>query len=251
MTQTQCSRPYGTSICHLHTAIWLGKCQSILTQIRHSSEPDMVCHRVFPFSPTTCWPAGHFSLEWPLAQPGGLVQPEHSLSQEDANSDRPENAHLGPPHLRSRRDALQPPEVLRDHLARNTCVHIPAGGLRCISWNTRGLLGPAASSQHTREQKHIYLTRVAKNNDICLQETHGKDEFLQAVHILFPPFRLLGAVTLNSVNEGGSAFFVHKNFLPDGAVVNHTPTCQGRSHSDHSVLVVVNVHFELGIERSA
>ena len=36
---------------------------------------------------------GPMSLEWPLAQPP--VQPEHSLSQEDANSDRPGNAHLG------------------------------------------------------------------------------------------------------------------------------------------------------------
>ena len=49
---------------------------------------------------------------------------------EDANSDRYENAHLGPLHQRWRRDAFQPPEVLRDHLARDTCVHI----LRCISW---------------------------------------------------------------------------------------------------------------------
>ena len=80
ITQTQCSRPYGTTTCYLHTAIWLGKCQCILTQVQRSSEPDMVCHRVSPFSPTNCLPAGPMSLEWPLAQPGGLVQPGHSLS---------------------------------------------------------------------------------------------------------------------------------------------------------------------------
>ena len=64
ITQTQCSRPYGTATCYLHTAIWLGKCQSILTQIEHSCEPDLVCQRISPFISTTCWPAGPMSLEW-------------------------------------------------------------------------------------------------------------------------------------------------------------------------------------------
>ena len=58
ITQTQCSRPCGTLTCYLHTAIWLGRSQSLLTQIQQSSERDMVCHRVSPFTPTTCWPAG-------------------------------------------------------------------------------------------------------------------------------------------------------------------------------------------------
>ena len=60
ITQTQCSRPYGIASCYVHNTIWLGKCQFILAQVQHSSEPDMVCHRVSPFSPTTCWPAGPF-----------------------------------------------------------------------------------------------------------------------------------------------------------------------------------------------
>ena len=45
-----------------------------------------------------------------------LVQSNHSLSQEDASGERPENAHLAPPHLRWRSDALQPPEVQRHRL---------------------------------------------------------------------------------------------------------------------------------------
>ena len=141
------------------------------------------------------------SLEWPLAPSGGLAQSSHSLSQEDANGDRPENAPLGLPHLRWRRDALQPPEVQRDRLAGNTCVHIPDGGFRCITWNTKGLLGSPASWQHSRERKHIYLTRHAKDNDIiCLQETHGKDEFLQAIQVLVPQFRLFGTFVPNNVS---------------------------------------------------
>ena len=98
VTQTQCSRPHGTATCVLQTAIWLGTCQSTLTQVERSSEPVLVCHRV----------------------------------------------------------------------SRDTCVHIPAGGPRCVSWNTRGLLGSAASAQRSREQKHIYLTRLARKKRYLL-----------------------------------------------------------------------------------
>ena len=58
ITQTQCSRPYGTATCYLRTAIWLGKCQTILTQVKRSSEPSLICHRISPFGPTTSWPVG-------------------------------------------------------------------------------------------------------------------------------------------------------------------------------------------------
>ena len=52
---------------------------------------------------------------------------------------------------------------------------------------------------------------LTRNNDvICLKETHGMDEFLQAVQVLVPQFRLFGTFTPNSVNAGGSAFFVRK-----------------------------------------
>ena len=176
------------------------------------------------------------SLKCPLAQPR-TPSAEHSLSQEDANVIVLETLIL----------------VLHINVgdARpGTCVHNPTGGLRCVSWNSRGLLGSAASSQRSREQKHIYLRRPARNNDIiCLQETHGKDEFLQAVQISHTQFRLFGTFTLNNVNADGSAILIHKNTLPDGATVTHVTTCQGRDHSltkrsGESVLVVVNVHFE-------
>ena len=41
----------------------------------------------------------------------------------------------------------------------------------------------------------------------------------------------------------------HDSLLPDGAVVTHVITCQGRDHivtiySGGSILVIVNVHFE-------
>ena len=145
--QIRCKRPYDTLTCHLHTATWLGRSQSILTQLEHISKPEDVCCRVSPLSLTICWPMEPDFFEWPLIQPEGPMQAEHAPSREDANVNLPGYALLGPSHQRWRRDALQPDEVLRAQQMRDTCVHFPAGGLRCVSWNTRGLLGSTASSQ--------------------------------------------------------------------------------------------------------
>ena len=165
ITQTQCSRPHGTRTCHLHT-FGFGKCQPILAQAQHSSEPDMVCHSLL-FQPYDVLSSRTFSHERPLAQPGGLfhVQLEHSPSHEDANRDRPEDAQFGLPHQR----------VLWDHSARDTCFHIPSGGLRCISWNTRGFFGFTCFLT-TVQGTEAYLPHTAKNNHFSsLQEPHGKD----------------------------------------------------------------------------
>ena len=82
-----------TLSCYFHTVIWLGKCQSLLTQTQHSSELDTVCYRTSTFGSMTCSQVGAMSLGWPLAPSGGLVQSCHSLSQEEANVERPGNAH--------------------------------------------------------------------------------------------------------------------------------------------------------------
>ena len=174
---TKC-RVAGKSLKHsaaVHTAPVLvifilpfgfGKCQPILAQAQHSSEPDMVCHSLL-FQPYDVLSSRTFSHERPLAQPGGLfhVQLEHSPSHEDANRDRPEDAQFGLPHQR----------VLWDHSARDTCFHIPSGGLRCIFWNTRGFFGFTCFLT-TVQGTEAYLPHTAKNNHFSsLQEPHGKD----------------------------------------------------------------------------
>ena len=127
---------------------------------------------------------------------------------------------------------------------KNTCVHIPDDGLRCVTWNSRGLFGSPLSPQFSRERKHNCFTRLAKNNNI-----HGKREFLQAIQELAPHFRLFGTFILNNLNAGGSAICIHKDLLPEGAIVTHVVTCQSRDHivntqSSARNLVVVNIHFE-------
>ena len=106
--QTQCSRPYDILSCYFYTALWLGQCQSLLTQKQHPNEHDMVCYRIFRFGSITCSQVGPFSLVWPVAPTGRLDQPGLSLSREDTGGEHLENAQTASPHLRWRRDALQP-----------------------------------------------------------------------------------------------------------------------------------------------
>ena len=78
---------------------------------------------------------------------------------------------------------------------------------------------------------------------------HGKDEFLQAIQVLAPRFRLFGTFLPDNENAGGSAVCIHRNLLPDDVIVTHVVTCQGRDHllnirSGRHSLVVVDVHFE-------
>ena len=37
INRIQCNRPYGTATCYFHTTIWLGRCQSMLTQVDSTS----------------------------------------------------------------------------------------------------------------------------------------------------------------------------------------------------------------------
>ena len=50
-------------------------------------------------------------------------------------------------------------------------------------------------------------------------------------------------------NAGGSAICIHRDLLPEEAIVTHLITCQGREHivniqSGRQSLLIVNVHFE-------
>ena len=78
---------------------------------------------------------------------------------------------------------------------------------------------------------------------------HGKDEFLQAIQVLAPRFRLFGTFLPDNENAGGSAICILRNLLPDDVIVTHVVTCQGRDHllnirSERHSLVIVDVHFE-------
>ena len=121
---------------------------------------------------------------------------------------------------------------------------------RCITWNTRGLVGSVFSRQKNRELKLKYLKRLFHaNNILCLQEVHGKDEYLQAIQVLAPRFLFFGTFIPDKENARGSAICIHRDLLPEGAIVSHVITRQVRDHlvniqSGRHNLVIINVHFE-------
>ena len=100
------------------------------------------------------------------------------------------------------------------------------------------------------EFKLKYLTKLFDNNNIlCLQEVHGKDEYLQAIQVLAPQFWFFDTFIHGNENAGGSAICIHKDHLPEEAIVTHMITCQGRDHivnvqSGRQSLVILNVDFE-------
>ena len=122
--------------------------------------------------------------------------------------------------------------------------------MRCITWNTRVSLDLFLTKQKKRAFKLKYLRRLSDaNNILCLEEVHGKDEYLQAIQVLAPRFRFFGTFISDNEHAGRSAICIHRDLLPEKAIVTHLVTCQGRDHvvnmqyGRHN-LVIVHVHFE-------
>ena len=156
-----------------------------------------------------------------------------------------------PERSRWRQGALQTqPQILQCTTGWDGCGPFVSELLRCITWNTRSLVGSVFSRQRRRESKLAYLNELFdRNNIICLQEVHGKDEFLQAIQVLAPQFRFFGTFLLDNESAGGSAICIRRDLLPEEALVTHLMSCHGRDHlvniqSERHSLVIVNVHFE-------
>ena len=89
-----------------------------------------------------------------------------------------------------------------------------------------GLIGSVFPKQKNREFKLKYLEQLCDNNNsLCFQEVHGKDEYLQAIQVLAPRFRFFGTFIPDNENAGGSAICIHKDILPEEAIVTHLITC--------------------------
>ena len=146
--------------------------------------------------------------------------------------------------------------VLFIHLRYNTVLQALIHVVASLSVACVVLLGTREDfldrfCPRTRELKHSYFKKLLDcHNILCLQEVHGKDEFLQALQVFAPNFRLFGTFISDDENAGGSAICIHKDLLPDDATVTHIVSCPGRDHivriqSEWTKLVIVNVHFEL------
>ena len=81
------------------------------------------------------------------------------------------------------------------------------------------LLDLLSQKKKNREFKLKYLKRLFDaNNILCLQEVHGKDEYLQAFQALAPRFRIFGTFITDNENAVGSAICIHKELLPEEAI---------------------------------
>ena len=152
----ECGRPCDTILSLFFTVIWLQRSQSILVQeIQQTNDIDLTCFKTFPIKATTCLPMG--PCPW--------------IGQWIRLQEQQRGAFPASPDSRWRRDALQPRQVQQGTAGWETCGHLPDGGLRCITWNTRGLVGSVFSSQKNRELKLKYFRKLLDNNNIiCLQE---------------------------------------------------------------------------------
>ena len=189
------------------------------------------------------------SLDWPLDPIARFDQSRPSSSPEQSNDEQQRGALPASTRSRWRQGALQPPQILQGIAGRDTCGHFPDGGLRCSTWNTRGLVGSDFTSQKKRELKLKYFRKLSDNNILCLQEVHGKDEYLQAFQVLAPRFSFFGTFIPGNEDAGGLAICIHKDLLPVDAIATHMITWRGRDYivsiqSGRQSPVIVNVHFE-------
>ena len=95
-------------------------------------------------------------------------------------------------------------------------------------------LGPCwicfLQTKEERVQTRLPQKKLLDHNNICLQEEHGKDEFLQAIQVLAPRFSTHLHIFLDNEHAEGSGFCTHWDLLLEDALVTHVVTCQGRDH---------------------
>ena len=146
----------------------------------------MTCPRIFPIKAATCLQVGPMSLELPVDPFPGFDHSRPSLSPEVPSDQQQRGALPASTRSRWRQDALQaPPQILQRSTGWDGCGPFLSEGMRCVTWNTLGLVGSVFSKQKNREFRLKYLKRLFNDSNIlCLQEVHGKDEYLQAIQVL-------------------------------------------------------------------
>ena len=137
------SAPCDPLSCLLFSDLWLRCNQSIWVQETQSAkDTDMTCPKWLLIKATTRLQVGPMSLDWPVDPFARFDFSRSSLSPE-VPSDEQQRGAL-PASTRScwRQDAFQAqPQVLQRTTGWDGCGPFLSGGLRCITWNTRGHIG--------------------------------------------------------------------------------------------------------------
>ena len=129
------------------SCLWLRSNQSTLAQETQPAKGiDLTCFKTFPIKATTCLQAGPMSLDFPVGPFARFDHSRSSLSPEVPSDDQQRDAHPASTRSRWKQNTLQaPPQVLQRITGWDGCGPFLTGGHRCITWNTRGLIGSVFS----------------------------------------------------------------------------------------------------------
>ena len=152
-----CDRPCEALSCLLFSALWLRCNQSLFVQETQSAKDfDLACFKTFPITAVTCLQVGPMSLDWLVDPFASSEFSRSSLPPEVTSGAQQRGAFPASERSRWRQDALQaPPQILQHTKGWDGCGPFLSEGMRCITWNTRGLVGSVFSRQKQRVQTQI------------------------------------------------------------------------------------------------
>ena len=157
----ECERPCDALSCLAFSALLLRSNQSILVRETHPAKDiDLTCFKTFPIKATTCLQVGPMTLDWPVDPFARFDHSRSSLSPEVPSDDQRRDALPASTRSRWKQNTLQAqPQVLQRITGWDGCGNFLAGGLRCIIWNTRGLIGSVFFQTEETESSNSNISR--------------------------------------------------------------------------------------------
>ena len=123
--------------------------------------------------------------------------------------------------------------------------------MRYVTWNTRNLVGSVLLQTEGIESSNSNLSRdpLTPTTFYVFRKCMERTNIFRLFRCCLRDFVFFGPFIPGNENAGGSAICIHRDLLPEEAIVTHLITCQGRDHlvniqSGRHNLVIVNVHFE-------
>ena len=154
-----CGRPCDPLSCLLFTALWLRCSQTLqVHEIPSTKDVDLTCTVTSLFRAVTCLPIRPMSLDWNVHPFGRSDSSRASLPPDAPRDGLRRVARPAPERSRWRQGTLQAQsQILQRTGGWDGCDFCLSEGLRCITWNTRGLVGSVFSRQRHSESKLNYL----------------------------------------------------------------------------------------------
>ena len=227
----ECGRPCDTPSFLLFSALWLRCNQSILVQDTQSAkDPDLTCFATLPFNAVRWLPVGPMSLDCHL-DPFAISDSARPSLPEVPSGEQQFGALEVYTRSRWRQDALQAqPQIIQR--TKKVGWMWPIAFRRHAIYYLEHQGACWICSLQTKKQR--VQTQISQKTltptTFCLEEVHGKEEHLQAIQVFASKFQFFGTFIPDNENAGESAINIHKDLLPEGAIVSHVINCQGRDH---------------------